>query len=461
MAAGVLKQIGALMRQQQIGEAIALCTAEIEKPQDPATVPHVVATLCVCLAGTGRIDDAAAVYETHRAALTGTDDLAVMAAMAARHAPDIQNRFRRTAQFHGDQPVGFSPLATIADWCAHHGIARTMIDPAQEIVPADPAHKPYVTEPFHAQVLPNAEILSGWDFVFTPDGYFLADSGYMPVNLYYGVFPYQLAENLNLLAHIWPTDVQEIPGTVLFLSTPRAFHVGHFLVDFLPRLRGLDGHPDAKIALPTEAPQKYHDLLVLFGIHRDRIVACDLGKRYRFEKLIVTQVGDIMRPNPQHVRFIRGALGPGTPATPQGRALFLQRGVGTRQIENQAEVDQVLTEYGIEKLDLEPLSIPAQRAALAQARLIVGVFGSDLLGALFAPPGAHVIEMIWDVAEDPVVGTSCEFSGIHHAFLVCESARESAKQRLKKDRDVVVDCGALRTRLARITQRLQASFPGG
>jgi hypothetical protein len=77
----------------------------------------------------------------------------------------------------------------------------------------------------------------------------------------------------------------------------------------------------------------------------------------------------------------------------------------------------------------------------------MGVFGSDLLCAYQLRPGTHVIELIWDESEDPVVIRTCAILGLHHHFVRCDIAQVAQKRRRKAYRDIVVDCHALRNLL--------------
>jgi capsular polysaccharide biosynthesis protein len=458
MAGEVFKQITALMQQHRLADAIRACEAELIARDDPKSRQHVVSALCLCLTEVGREADAAAVYTQHRGDFHAhSNEVFVTAALAVRHTADIQKAFRiRSGGLYMGQPIGFSSLATLAAWSARAGIAPLLIDPPQQVVPAAAGRPPYAVDPYYCFQIPEGEFVSGFDFAFAPGGVFLADSSYMVVETFYGVFPYVVAPSLNRIAHVWPEDVEDIPEDVLFLSSPRAFHVGHFIVDFLPRLRSLAMFgPHVKVALPREAPVKFIDLLELFGITRDRIIFCDLGKRYRFRTLIVAQVGRLQRPNPKNMHFLRATFAPKESRVSDVRGYFFDRSIGTRQIVNQQEVDEVLAAFKIRHINLEALSIAQQRDAMSQAQVLVGTYGSDLLACLFAPAGAHAIELTW--GETDRTAEWCLRSGLHHQYLMCEAPAQSSRQRMKKDRDMRVDCNELRARLTAIfsTRRLR------
>jgi capsular polysaccharide biosynthesis protein len=132
----------------------------------------------------------------------------------------------------------------------------------------------------------------------------------------------------------------------------------------------------------------------------------------------------------------------------KGTRVFVERSVASRKIENREEFDRFLAAHDFQVIDLAKMSIAEQRTTLATAETIMGVFGTDLICAYFAPAGANVIELIWDPAEDPVIGASCYLMGIKHQFVVCDEAL--GQRRWKKDRDIRVNCDLLRRRLADI-----------
>jgi hypothetical protein len=451
MAGEVYARIVAFTQQKKVEEAIALCLAELKSREDPTFRPQVIAALCACLTAAGRADDAAIIYDQLRDELRRAGGgQYITAAIAARHEPDIRALFRERSSFYQDQHVGFSALSSLAAWSEQYSSPIVTID-VPEQVELPEGHRPYATDGYTCYKISSAEILSGWDFVLTPTGHLLRDSGYVPLATFYGVFPYAIADSLNLIAHIWPIEVEDVPYDALFLSSPRAFHVGHFMVDFLPRLRALEAFgPGAKVAIPREAPAKFLALLDRFGIKDDRIIFCDLGKRYRFRNLIVAKVGAHEKPNPRNVRFLRDTLAPArrTPSTIRG--FYMHRRIGTRQVANQSEVDNVLREFNIQPIDLEGLSIGEQEQMLAQAGVLIGIYGSDLLSCLFAPYGAHAIELIWDEIVDTTIGPWCVLSGLHQQFLRCATTPDIGQRRQKKDRDIAVDCNVLRERLSQI-----------
>jgi capsular polysaccharide biosynthesis protein len=321
---------------------------------------------------------------------------------------------------------------------------------------AGPHRWTYTADPFEIGIIPGAEFVSGWDYVIAPTGHVLSDSGYMPPELAFPrFFPQFPVPGVGLIAHPSAATTTDIPEQVLFLSVPEQFHIGHWFVDFLPRLRALAHAPArTKVALPREAPGKFREALSLFGIGPDRLVQCELGKRYRAQSLVVARPGSYLRPRPSTTRFLRQSLGPAANSNHTlKRRVFLERGVKSRQILNRTEVDAVLEEFGFTVVSLAQLSIAAQRSLLEDTEIAVGVWGSDLFCSFFMPENSAVLELLGDQSEHPAVRPNCQIAGIRHAYLICRDSATTEHRSHQKDRDLVVDCTAFRSALRELLER--------
>lgn len=346
--------------------------------------------------------------------------------------------------------AALSPISTVAIWCDASGFPHSVVDPPQRVTiqPAKPGTDgwSYDTDVFAVAVIPGGEFVSGWDFVRTPSGEVLADSGYVGLETNFQSFsPHTYFKELNIVGHLWPTDKTHVDEEALFLSTPERFHVGHWIVDFLPRLRALDvgGAKEIALAVPTEISKKQVDLLNLFGIDPARLIRCDLGKRYSFRSLRVASVGSALRPNPETVKFLGAAMRPPSTARRATR-LFLSRATGTRRIVNQPEIDLELSAFGFEHIDLARMTITEQRAKVGGAEIVVGVLGSDVLACFFMQPDSHLVEFNWDPAQDAATGPYCALQGVNYHQLLGTIAAAPGAKTQKKDHDFRIDRTALR-----------------
>jgi hypothetical protein len=96
--------------------------------------------------------------------------------------------------------------------------------------------------------------------------------------------------------------------------------------------------------------------------------------------------------HPDDYRAAREALWPGsTPGRSPSRRLYLQR-KGRRRLLNEDEALAVLKPHGFETIDLEGLTVAEQMAMIADASIILGVHGANMINMIWCSPGAKVVE---------------------------------------------------------------------
>lgn len=354
-------------------------------------------------------------------------------------------------------PLRLAPRATLADYCRARGLpCATVVNPLEVGIEASsPYTAPffYTTEAAVFASVPEAQFIPGWDFVIGQDDTVLYDTGYLPPEVATHDFMTFLVSDLNCFIHFAPDTEERSDEEVLFLSAP-SNSVGHWMIDFLPRLKGLSYLSGRKVrlAVPAGLPARYRELLALFGVGEDDLLACAPGVRHRFKMCHVYKPGRAEPPNPKHVRFVRGGLMQGgAPTARKGKRVFLGRSsVGTRMVANAAEFQELLTRYGFTSVDPADVTAAGQRDLLGDAEVIMGPFGSNLFGMYFAPEGCHVVTLIDNPGIDPIVAPTAALLGLRHQYFICPAAAESGRRRYRKDTDIVVDCGALAERLSEI-----------
>lgn len=242
-------------------------------------------------------------------------------------------------------------------------------------------------------IIPGGQMVSGFDFMFAPTGEMLIGSGNVEAHTGTGWFPRIHAGPVDRVINIWPSHFTDIDEAALFVSCSQGWHMGHWIVDNLPRLRGLALRPDMKVAIPTETPKKYRDFLRLFGIDDSRIINCDLNHRYRFRELVAVQTGNAHNAEPNTVSFLAKHLRISPkPATAPLR-LFLERDMKNRAVANEDEFYRELDRLGFQRLNLATMSVADQRAALSAADVVITTYGSDLLALYMMNEGAALIDL--------------------------------------------------------------------
>ena len=381
-------------------------------------------------------------------------NLGITTAMCAGDLDLAHTYFMR--RFAGVVPshlsTAISTAVNMAPWCSDNNVRIEVLDHPKHLsshgLPPGHGVWDFETKGVTMAVIPGGEMLSGLDFVFTPDGKMLQDSGHIKADTGTAWYPRIHADPTNLVLHIWSQDVIEIDEPALFMSCSQGWHVGHFIVDFLPRLRGLGLRPEMKVALPTETPQKHRDFLRAFGIDDSRIINCDLQRRYRFRELMVVKTGNALAPDPENVCFVTDALRTKPRPAAASRRIFLERDVKSRAVANQAEFQAELDRFNFQTLNLASLSVAEQRAALSSAEVVITTYGSDLLAFYMMNEGAVLLELSWDpIAMDSGIQATCSMVGVDYYVLPCQTAATKAHGYYKKDKDFVVDTAALRATL--------------
>ena len=381
-------------------------------------------------------------------------NLGISACMCAGdHATAHKYFMRRFASvLPPDVQTRTSPVTTLRAWCEANGAHFEVLDPVKRVtsqgLPPGHGEWDYETEGVNLAVIPWGEMHSGLDFAFTPAGEIIEDSGHVMGDTGTGWYPRIHARPTPLMLHLWSDKVITIDEPALFLSCSQGFHVGHWIVDFLPRLRALALRPGLKVAIPTETPQKHRDFLALFGVDDSRIINCDLNQSYRFRELVVVQSGDAHRPDPNTICFVTDHLRikPRPPGEPS--RVYLERDVKNRVVANQDEFYGELDRLGFRRMSLAGMSVAKQRAVLAAAEVVITTYGSDLLAFYMISEGAAMIELNWnpDALAAKADATS-SMVGVKYYLLPCAATDAMVNRRYKKDRDFIVDIPALRATL--------------
>lgn len=465
----ILQVLGELaLARSDWAEAIKCAGQAVQAKLPPAAFIRVSAIACTAafrLGGeahastvlarlSGKLD---ALLQSPAVATAENLNFAVACALSTGDEAMAMSYFRRrfAEYLFGEIEGKISPTSTMEAWCQREGVPLTILDPPREITSMglDARHGTweYTTVGASLVVLLNGQMVSGFDFAFTSTGELLEDSGHIPPAAGTGWFPRVHDTFMNRVFHIWPSTVTAIDEDVLFLSCSQGMHMGHWMCDFLPRLRALTGRPDLKVAIPTELPPRQRELLAYFGVDDSRIINCDLGKRYSFRSLTVLQPGSANHPEPNNVCFVTEALRvQPMPAVRTGR-IFLDRAVKTRNVINRAVFDAELVRYGFRTMTLADMSFAEQRAVFSAAEVVMTTYGSDLLAVYMMNEGAHLIELNWDPKMmDSKLAPMCSMVGVRHHLMYCPPGENTERRILKKDHDFSVDIAGLRHLLSGI-----------
>jgi len=299
-------------------------------------------------------------------------------------------------------PVKFSGVTRLDAWARERGAATFVVDADEDVVLryGEPAREDrYRAAATRVVRVDGAAVIVGWDHVFAPDGCVLDGSGYMSAEKSFGWFPHVYFRSAAKMLHPWCDSCIQIDAPALFMSTPQEYQIGHWIVDFLPRLcaLGAEGLSGLKIAVPETLPNRHREMMSHFGVRDTDTLNLKLTQRYQFKSLYVVEQGHRNDPHPAKVRFLHDKFARGVAAAGTHR-IFLQRSQTNRgrMIANQEEFGRLLAAFKFETVNLADLTVAAQADALKRAGIVIGSMGSDLSSMFFLGRGAHLVALIQD-----------------------------------------------------------------
>ena len=190
-----------------------------------------------------------------------------------------------------------------------------------------------------------------------------------------------------------PRPVHQLAGRVLSLASDFApYSYGHWLIDSLPRWllverAGLGPADFDTIYLPGPDTPSTRRLLTALGLPAEKLVRTPPEVDFEVENLTATSFPGAAGSASSLARAMAVRLQP--PRAPF-RRLYLSRDGHRRNFRNHDELLPVFAEFGFEVCS--PATDPDIVAKCAEARVIVGIEGSQCFNALFAPSdGALVV----------------------------------------------------------------------
>ena len=429
--------------------------------------------------------NAAGVEEVCERALTldPENDLALLGLGLAREKID-RDAAQRIFQRLFDRPNGevfqgpegaikMSHVVDIERWGEAHG--SVVLEPSQDVTVFDPAtglESRYSSDTIICVTVPHGTIVTDWDYVTTPAGEVLNGSGFQVIEFVYRNARHIVDAKLQKVIHPWPADCVDVDEDALFLSAPPPANFGHWISDFLPRLRAWNrpGAPPLKVATSANLDQHQWDTLFLFGLRSRDIIRCMPGKRYRFRNLTVVRTGFMYRPSPDTTRFLHSKLGPDPALAPKrkamGRRLLLTRAETTRgrYIANPDDLRSLLDELGFESLRRPEIPVLRQNEIFQDAGIVLGIFGTDIITLYQLRPGTDLVVLYPEYMNEPDISTGsialaglCAAVGVRlHGILCKPTAKPGVKAVYYQD--LIVDPDALRDCLYDIIERRSLEY---
>jgi len=190
-----------------------------------------------------------------------------------------------------------------------------------------------------------------------------------------------------------PPTGRHVGDVFVLTSAPLAYF--HWLLEALPNV-GLwrDLGCPGRLMVPTLTARWQWDSLAFVGVREDELLQVEKHVAITGE---ITFAGRI---NPSEDKlaslilpFFR-ELGAAARNDGPGRIFVSRSRAKRRHLLNEAEVvDRLAAAFGFECVNAETLTFADQVRLFANAEIIVGTHGAGLANAVFAPPGAIVVEL--------------------------------------------------------------------
>lgn len=271
----------------------------------------------------------------------------------------------------------------------------TDVDTPQPFVVTIPEAKTWIAPQKNSWLICNAIA------VMTPDGYLLGD-----LSRHYPWFlpgcPYQKRRSHTLFSLEQLPTLETIEGTVALLSGLAGHVYYHWMIDILPRfeilrrsgidLRQIDWFVVNNIDQPFQ-----RETLNLLGIPESKILISDRLSYFQAQELIVPSFPGYLDWVPlETIKFLRQICLPQIDLSQyrERELIYISRAQARgRQIINETEVSNFLSQLGFQTVFLEKMSVLEQVALFANAKVIISPHGSSLTNLVFCNPGATVVEL--------------------------------------------------------------------
>jgi hypothetical protein len=223
------------------------------------------------------------------------------------------------------------------------------------------------------------------------DGHVFEETLWNPAHL--TVPPFSAATISGEPAWVAARDVAPQIDEAILLGTPWAHNYHHWLINSLGRLAAIDGFPelrDLPCLVPGPLTAWQRESLAWLGVDEARL---------RFHAAAVVRCGRLVIPSggdfsPTILHWLRRQATTTLPMTGSpGRRLYISRAdAQQRRVINEDEIRSELTRRGFDILVPNATTFREQVRLCASAAFIVGPHGAGLTNAVFAAPGATLIE---------------------------------------------------------------------
>lgn len=225
--------------------------------------------------------------------------------------------------------------------------------------------------------------------------------------------------------------IREAPEGTVLAGAPWSHVYYHFLFEAIPRYLlacRIPGGPAVNPAFPVMLAQFLPfqvELADIIGIDPARRLPTIPGPTRHSRCYLPSRPSQTDGVAPELSADLKQALFPGLgidPAPPRKSLLYISRSdAGARHAVNEDQVTSFLAARGFSSLACGEHSVAEQIRRFADARVVVGLHGSNLCNTIFCPPGSVLIELMPDQYVKFPYFFVTQSAGMHYLYLACPS----------------------------------------
>ena len=204
---------------------------------------------------------------------------------------------------------------------------------------------------------------------------------------------------------------------------------------------------EAKICYPLRHTDFELGFLSKLGIPESSLIdSRDRETGYHAECVVLGNNQDWYFPSPYDIALLRSKFALSEKVKPY-RKLYLSRS-GRRKVKNEAEVREVLKEFGFEILEDISRTVEEQIRLFAEAEIVVGPHGAGFTNLLWCQPGTKVMEFFYGGYTPPFFYYICQLLGLEYSSIVDDS--DASEDWSLIGMDMTVDVDVLRRELKKM-----------
>lgn len=185
----------------------------------------------------------------------------------------------------------------------------------------------------------------------------------------------------------------------VFVADTSHLIYGHILLEVLPRLLLLEQcPPDTLVVTSLKMEPPYPAMFAAMGVHPARVVTLRTPAFCRTTYLAdnFVDLRNFVAPQAWDAFARLARLGERSTVPVPERLYLSRRGIGRRELTNEAEVEALFTRRGFTVVHPETLGIEDQVRLFAHARIVAGPGGSALHNIVFSRPDTRMLVLAVD-----------------------------------------------------------------